>query len=105
VPRLAGLLAALGLPTAIPASLEPAAILEVARRDKKARGGRIACALPVRLGAMAQVAGSYRIPVDDALIEGVLRAGPRAPRRIRAVRRGGTVRPRRRRWSRPAAGR
>jgi len=79
VPRLAGLLAGLGLPTAIPARYAAAAILEVARRDKKARGGRIACALPVRLGAMAQVAGDYRIPVDDALIAGVLRAAPRAP--------------------------
>jgi len=83
VPRIAGLLAALGLPTAVPARHAAAAILAVARRDKKARGGRIACALPVRLGAMAQVAGDYRIPVDDALIARVLRAAPRAPGRIR----------------------
>jgi 3-dehydroquinate synthase len=78
VPRLAGLLAALGLPTAIPARMTAAAILEVARRDKKARGGRIAFVLPARLGAMAQVAGDYRIPLDDALLAAVLRAAPRA---------------------------
>jgi len=83
VPRLAGLLAALGLPTAIPARVSAASILEVARRDKKARGGRIACALPARLGAMAQVAGDYRIPVDDALFASVVGTAPRSPARVR----------------------
>jgi len=28
------------------------------------------------------VAGDYRIPVDDALVAGVLRAAPRAPGRV-----------------------
>ena len=55
----------------------------VAPRDKKTRGGRIACALPVHLGAMAQVGGDYGIPVDDAMIAAVLRS-PREARRPRA---------------------
>lgn len=76
-PRIAALLRALGLPTERPPRLAPRALLEVARRDKKARQGRLAFALPARLGAMAQVAGSYRIAVDDALVATVLgrRAG------------------------------
>jgi 3-dehydroquinate synthase len=71
--RIARLLALLGLPTEMPARLTPAAILQVARRDKKARQGRIAYALPVHLGAMAQVDGDYGIPIDDALVADTLR--------------------------------
>jgi 3-dehydroquinate synthase len=71
--RIARLLALLGLPTEVPARLTPAAILQVARRDKKARQGRIAYALPVHLGAMAQVGGDYGIPIDDALVADTLR--------------------------------
>ena len=71
-PRLETLLRALGLPTAPPRRFAPAAILEVARRDKKARGGRIAYALPKRLGRMARVAGEYGISIDDDLVRRVL---------------------------------
>jgi len=63
----------LGLPTAIPARFTPAAILQVARRDKKARLGKIAYALPARLGAMAHDGHEYGIAVPDALVTKALR--------------------------------
>lgn len=66
--RIAALLERLGLPVAIPSRYRPGAILAVAHRDKKARQGKIACALPARIGAMANIAGDYGIPLDDALI-------------------------------------
>ena len=72
VPRLETLLRALGLPTAVPTRYTSASILEVARRDKKARAGRIAYALPKRLGAMAQVGGAYAIRVEDEVVRQVL---------------------------------
>jgi 3-dehydroquinate synthase len=87
--RLGDLIARLGLPTALPEGLTPARVLEVARRDKKARAGRIAYALPSRLGAMANVGGEYGIFVDDALASEVLQemrlARPRARGRLLAI--------------------
>jgi 3-dehydroquinate synthetase len=71
--RIARLLVMLGLPTVIPARFTPAAILQVARRDKKARLGRIAYALPVRLGAMAHEGAEYGLAVPDALVSRTLR--------------------------------
>jgi 3-dehydroquinate synthase len=73
-PRLKSLLGRLGLPTALPLGVAPADLLRVARRDKKARQGRIAYALPARLGRAARVAGAYRIPIEDAVVAEVLRA-------------------------------
>src|SRR3989442_14316612 len=70
--RLTALLTRLGLPTSIPASIGPEEILAVAHRDKKARLGKIAYALPVRIGAMANIAGDYGIAVEDDLAAGVL---------------------------------
>jgi 3-dehydroquinate synthase len=82
-PAVAGRIAALprlfALPVGLPPALEPRAIVQVARHDKKTRGGRIACALPLRLGAMASRGGDYGIPVDDALVLEVLNE-MRAPR-------------------------
>ncbi|HEU4400756.1 MAG TPA: 3-dehydroquinate synthase [Candidatus Polarisedimenticolia bacterium] len=87
--RLEALLERLGLPTAVPLAFEPAAILEVARRDKKTRLGKIAYALPVRIGAMANIAGDYAIPVDDGLAAEVLQElrlpAPGARRRLLPV--------------------
>lgn len=71
--RIAALPGRLGLPTTVPADIRPADILQIARRDKKNRAGRITCALPVRIGAMAVETGDYGIPVEDALIVEVLR--------------------------------
>jgi 3-dehydroquinate synthase len=72
--RIETLLRSLGLPTALPLRFDASALLEVARRDKKARGGRIAYALPMRLGAMAQVDGDYAIPVADMVVRNLLRS-------------------------------
>jgi 3-dehydroquinate synthase len=52
--RVASLVAALGLPAALPAGIEPQRVVEAARRDKKNREGRIHCALPDRLGGMPE---------------------------------------------------
>ena len=81
VARIEALLKRLSLPVAIPRTLRPARILEVARRDKKARGGVITCALPVRIGAMASVAGAYGIPLQEDELAPVLR-GLRSGRRV-----------------------
>ena len=70
--RIAGLCERTGLPTAVPPALTPAAILEVARHDKKNRLGRIAYALPIRIGAMASERGEYAVEADDALVTEVL---------------------------------
>ena len=72
VERITRLVIRLGLPTAIPATWTPAAILTVARRDKKVRLGKIAYALPVRIGAMANIAGDYGIAVEDPIATEVL---------------------------------
>jgi len=74
--RLQALLERLDLPTEIPDRIAPAAILSVARRDKKARMGRIAYVLPARLGAMAHLEGEYRIPIADAHVTEALRPRP-----------------------------
>jgi 3-dehydroquinate synthase len=71
--RITALLVRLGLPTTIPGGMTPAAILDVARRDKKSRQGRIAYALPARIGAMANIEGDYGIAVGDALAAEALR--------------------------------
>jgi 3-dehydroquinate synthase len=72
--RIARLLTLLGLPTVLPTHFRPAAILQVARRDKKTRLGRIAYALPVRLGAMAHEGAEYGIAIEDTQVASVLRA-------------------------------
>ena len=72
VGRIAALCERTGLPTAMPPAFTPAAILQVARHDKKNRQGRIAYALPVRIGAMASERGEYSLPVSDALVSEVL---------------------------------
>jgi 3-dehydroquinate synthase len=78
VPRLAALLRRLGLPTALPRGLRAKALLGVARRDKKARQGRIVYVLPARLGAMARPGGGYGIPLDDGFVTASLDASQRA---------------------------
>ena len=70
--RIAGLCERTGLPTAVPPALTPAAILEVARHDKKNRQGRIAYALPIRIGGMASEGGDYAVPANDTLVTEIL---------------------------------
>lgn len=69
--RLAALLSRLGLPARVPASLEPAAVLEATRTDKKARGGQVRYALIARIGAVAPGPGgswTHVVP-DDAVLD------------------------------------
>jgi 3-dehydroquinate synthase len=61
-----------GLPTARPASMAAEAILIATRRDKKARGGAVAYALPSRIGAMAGAEREWAIEVGDAAVLEVL---------------------------------
>ena len=68
--RLRDLLARLGLPTQLPAGLEPAALLERMRLDKKADAGGLRLVLWDRLGVARVVRG-----IDDARILAVLRGG------------------------------
>ncbi|HET8654201.1 MAG TPA: 3-dehydroquinate synthase [Longimicrobiaceae bacterium] len=49
--RLARVLSAAGLPTRLPTGMEPRAVVEATRSDKKARGGRVEYALLERIGA------------------------------------------------------
>ncbi len=51
------LLAALGLPTALPSEFAPAAVLEAMRADKKNAGGAIRVVLPKKIGDAEMVAG------------------------------------------------
>ena len=72
VERISALCDRVGLPTAVPPAFTPAAILQVARRDKKNRLGRIVYALPIRIGAMASERGDYAITADDVLVTEIL---------------------------------
>lgn len=67
--RVAHLLARLGLPTAIPAGLDPAALVAAMRLDKKNRAGAIRLALPSKLGAMHREGPrwSVQVPADQVL--------------------------------------
>lgn len=70
------ILARLELPTAIPSACDPGRLIDAARRDKKAREGRVRCTLLARLGAVA------RTPAGDwahALGEDRLRAALTPP--------------------------
>lgn len=62
---------AAGLPTTMP-SLDADAVLEFTHADKKARGGRVEYALPIRIGEMAAAERGYGIPVDDSIVREVL---------------------------------
>jgi 3-dehydroquinate synthase len=60
------------LPTAVPASLAADEILRATKLDKKARAGAVEYALPSRIGAMAGADRGWAVPVDDALVAGLL---------------------------------
>jgi 3-dehydroquinate synthase len=72
--RIESLLAALGLPVRLPEgeTCSPRAILEAARRDKKARAGRIEYAVPRALGEMARGPSGHGIPLPDRLAGEIL---------------------------------
>ncbi len=76
--EVAGLLARLGLPTALP-GFSPERLLECMAADKKNREFRIRFALPVSIGAMAPGEG-WTVAVLDPAIEEVLRPADPLPR-------------------------
>jgi len=59
---------AAGLPTVLPDTMSPAAILTATRSDKKARAGTVEYALPTALGHMAGAGHGYGTPVPDAAV-------------------------------------
>jgi 3-dehydroquinate synthetase len=77
VTRLVALLDAFGLPTEWPAAVSPDAVVAAARADKKAREGRIRCALPARIGRMPG-GGRWTTAVTEEAIRSALasRAAP-----------------------------
>jgi 3-dehydroquinate synthase len=71
---IAHVLRAATLPTAPPASMTSAKILEATRTDKKARGGIVEYALPRAIGEMAGADRGYALAVDDAVVIAALDA-------------------------------
>jgi len=82
--RIERLLVRIGLPTSVPGPMPPEAILAVARRDKKARLGKITYALPARIGAMANIRGDYSLSVEDAIALDVIEEMRQPRSRVRA---------------------
>ncbi len=70
-----------GLPTERPPALDPRRIVEMARGDKKSRGGMIEFALPLEIGRMAGEDRGWSVHVGDALVLEVLeeRVAPERP--------------------------
>ncbi len=63
---------AVGLATRRPASMPVHQIVAATHSDKKARGGRVEYALPVRIGEMAASGGGWAVPVDDEVVTQLL---------------------------------
>ena len=74
-------LLAAGLPTERPSGMDPRRIVEMARGDKKARGGMVEFALPLEIGRMAGEERGWSVHVGDALVLEVLeeRVAPDRP--------------------------
>jgi 3-dehydroquinate synthase len=61
-----------GLPCERPRALDAERVLEGTHSDKKARGGSVEYALPLRIGAMARSDRGWTVPVADAAVREVL---------------------------------
>ncbi|MEO8909612.1 MAG: 3-dehydroquinate synthase [Gemmatimonadaceae bacterium] len=61
-----------GLPTALPPGFRGDAVIEAMRSDKKGRSGRLAFALPLRIGAMAGEDTGWTVSVGDDQLREVL---------------------------------
>jgi len=75
VERQRRLLHAYGLPTAIPAGVDPAHLLELTLRDKKVRAGRVRWVLPAAIGA-AEVRDDVPEDLVRAVVESAGTARP-----------------------------
>jgi 3-dehydroquinate synthase len=71
--RVRDVLGAAGLPVARPKSMSDAEVVLATHTDKKARGGRVEYALPLRIGAMNPADGRWSVPVSDDLATQALR--------------------------------
>ena len=71
--RIAAALELAGLPHALPAEMAPDLVLAGTRSDKKARAGRVAYALPRRVGTMHEADGAWATAVADDDVLAVLR--------------------------------
>jgi len=69
---LAAALERAGLPVVRPAGPTPDAVIATMRGDKKARGGALAYAIPIRIGEMAGATTGFAVPLDDRLMLEVL---------------------------------
>jgi 3-dehydroquinate synthase len=65
-------LQAAGLPTTIPPEFKGGGVIEAMRSDKKGRSGRLAFALPLRIGAMAGEDTGWTVSVSDDQLREVL---------------------------------
>lgn len=65
-------LARAGLPSRWPGGVSLEVALAAMRLDKKGRGGRIACALPARIGAAAAESDGWRVDVAEADVRSVI---------------------------------
>ena len=72
--RIREAVAAVGLPTVLPAGVDRDAVLHETHGDKKARAGAARYALPVALGEMDPADGRWSRPVADALVRQALDA-------------------------------
>ena len=79
VDSVATLCRAAGLPTTVPDTMAPAAVLEATRSDKKARAGSVEYALPCEIGQMAGAERGYGTPVPDAAVLEALSRSRGAP--------------------------
>jgi len=65
--RVRDAVAAAGLPIARPSAMGEDQIVRATHTDKKARGGRVEYALPIRVGAMNSADGRWSVAVSDDL--------------------------------------
>jgi 3-dehydroquinate synthase len=61
-----------GLPTDLPPGMEPDAVIEAMRSDKKGVSGKTRLALPLRVGAMAGAEAGWTVQVGDDQLREVL---------------------------------
>lgn len=64
--------AAFGLPVRIPKTMTTDALLALTRGDKKAREGRAAYALPIRVGEMNSAGGHFAIAIDETTVRAAI---------------------------------
>ena len=76
--RVKELLARLGLPDQIQPQIDPTALIQSMRKDKKNRRGEIHFSLPIEVGRMHHH-NEWTTPVPDGEIERLLRGSSRAP--------------------------